>query len=85
MRSQGTMREWDDMDKRDQGYPRPETGGMSHGIPGQWDVPGHPTAKSDNPLCISLLVLCVPVLFAKVSLLHLKLAFLASLQAKDSN
>ena len=31
------------MDKRDQGYSRPRTGGMSHGIP------GHPTAKSDNP------------------------------------
>ena len=38
------MREWDGMDKRDQGFSRPGTGGMSHGIP------GYPTAKSDNPL-----------------------------------
>ena len=37
------MREWDGMDKRDQGYSRPGTGGISHGIP------GHPTAKLDNP------------------------------------
>ena len=43
MRSQGIVREWDGMDKRDQVYSRPGTGGMSHGIP------GHPTAKSDNP------------------------------------
>ena len=34
MRSQGTVREWDGMDKRDQGYSRPGTGRMSHGNPG---------------------------------------------------
>ena len=43
MRSQGSMREWNGMDKRDQGYSRRGTGGMSHGIP------GHPMAKLDNP------------------------------------
>ena len=43
MTPQGTVREWDGMGKRDQGYSRPGTGRMSHGIP------GHPTAKSDNP------------------------------------
>ena len=42
MISQGTVREWDGMDKREQGYSRPGNG-MSHRIP------GHPTAKSDNP------------------------------------
>ena len=26
-----TMRQWDGIDKRDQAYPRPVTGGMSHG------------------------------------------------------
>ena len=50
MRSQGTVREWDGMDKRDQGYSRPGTGGMSHRIP------GHPTAKSDNPLFSKYLI-----------------------------
>ena len=43
MSPQGTVREWDGMGKRDQGFSRPGNGGMSHGIP------GHPTAKSDNP------------------------------------
>ena len=49
MRPQGTVKEWDDMDKRDQVYSRPGTGGMFHGIQGQSDVPGHPMAKSDHP------------------------------------
>ena len=38
------------MDKRDYAYSRPGTGGMSHGdSTAPWDVPGHHTAKSDNP------------------------------------
>ena len=53
MRSQGTVREWDGIDKRDQGYSRPGTGGMSHGIP------GHPMAKSDNP-CRTVLAITIP-------------------------
>ena len=38
MRSQGTVREWDRMDKKDQGYSRPGTGGVprtSYGKVGQ--------------------------------------------------
>ena len=49
MRHQGTLREWDDMDKRDYGCSRPGTDGMSNGIPRQWDILVHPTTKLDNP------------------------------------
>ena len=58
MRSQGTMREWDGMDKRDQGYSRPGTGGMSH------EIPGHATAKSDNPLKFNHVIIFPPPIVA---------------------
>ena len=53
--SQGTVREWDEKDKRDQGYSRPGTGGMSHGIP------GYPMAKSDHP-CRTVLAITIPAI-----------------------
>ena len=72
MRSQGTVREWDGMDKRDQGYSRPGTGGMSHGIP------GHPTAKSDNPQTMKTISLGLKytnsIHFFKDYVLHIKVA-----------
>ena len=55
IRSQGTMREWDGMDKWDQGYSRPGTGGMSHGIS------GHPMAKLDHP-CKTVLAITIPAI-----------------------
>ena len=42
MRSQGTVRQWDGMDKRDQAYPRPRTGWMSHGNPRYNGTMGRP-------------------------------------------
>ena len=45
MRSQVTVREWDGMDKRDQAYTRPGTGGMSHGIPKHHGTMGRPRAS----------------------------------------
>ena len=45
MRSQGTVRQWDRMDKRDQAYSRPGTGRMPHGIPRHHGTMGHPRTR----------------------------------------
>ena len=42
MRSQGTVRQWDGIDKRDQAYLRPGAGGMSHEIQRLHETMGHP-------------------------------------------